>query len=109
MIRRPPRSTLFPYTTLFRSRFRPEFFDHGGQGQLWTIRHRYLDRLPDLERLKSKRWHGKRQFKAVVAIQGEYRLSCCNLTERFNLDARNGARERCDQLAALEIVRREVS
>src|SRR5256886_10039146 len=24
MIRRPPRSTLFPYTTLFRSRFRQE-------------------------------------------------------------------------------------
>src|SRR3989442_8686417 len=24
MIRRPPRSTLFPYTTLFRSRFHPE-------------------------------------------------------------------------------------
>src|SRR5690242_21011790 len=24
MIRRPPRSTLFPYTTLFRSRRRPE-------------------------------------------------------------------------------------
>src|SRR6266446_10083212 len=23
MIRRPPRSTLFPYTTLFRSKFRP--------------------------------------------------------------------------------------
>src|SRR2546425_7978592 len=25
MIRRPPRSTLFPYTTLFRSRGRPEY------------------------------------------------------------------------------------
>src|SRR3712207_7631839 len=25
MIRRPPRSTLFPYTTLFRSRMRPDF------------------------------------------------------------------------------------
>src|SRR4029434_11348723 len=25
MIRRPPRSTLFPYTTLFRSRWRPLF------------------------------------------------------------------------------------
>src|SRR3712207_8636877 len=25
MIRRPPRSTLFPYTTLFRSEFRPTF------------------------------------------------------------------------------------
>src|SRR2546422_3881263 len=26
MIRRPPRSTLFPYTTLFRSQFVNEFF-----------------------------------------------------------------------------------
>src|SRR3712207_7010536 len=25
MIRRPPRSTLFPYTTLFRSLFEPEY------------------------------------------------------------------------------------
>src|SRR2546426_7768393 len=37
MIRRPPRSTLFPYTTLFRShsrqvrRFRVELADHGSQ------------------------------------------------------------------------------
>src|SRR2546427_5992248 len=30
MIRRPPRSTLFPYTTLFRSRV--QVGDHGGQG-----------------------------------------------------------------------------
>src|SRR3989442_10609447 len=27
MIRRPPRSTLFPYTTLFRSRFRAQVAD----------------------------------------------------------------------------------
>src|SRR2546425_7931710 len=27
MIRRPPRSTLFPYTTLFRSLFRRNFLD----------------------------------------------------------------------------------
>src|SRR3989442_5773852 len=27
MIRRPPRSTLFPYTTLFRSRETPKFVD----------------------------------------------------------------------------------
>src|SRR2546426_6642202 len=31
MIRRPPRSTLFPYTTLFRSRRRP---DAGAPGHL---------------------------------------------------------------------------
>src|SRR5258708_21144908 len=34
MIRRPPRSTLFPYTTLFRSHFAPRFtcvtFAHRG-------------------------------------------------------------------------------
>src|SRR5258708_29965021 len=33
MIRRPPRSTLFPYTTLFRSGFEPEAaFNGGGYG-----------------------------------------------------------------------------
>src|SRR5260370_15739409 len=39
MIRRPPRSTLFPYTTLFRSRFgiTPEEFHHEMEhlAQLW--------------------------------------------------------------------------
>src|SRR2546426_6203403 len=30
MIRRPPRSTLFPYTTLFRSALRLEGFQHQG-------------------------------------------------------------------------------
>src|SRR5256885_4482183 len=33
MIRRPPRSTLFPYTTLFRSGF-PEMHEAGKQGVL---------------------------------------------------------------------------
>src|SRR3712207_7508836 len=31
MIRRPPRSTLFPYTTLFRSQGSPSFSDCGRQ------------------------------------------------------------------------------
>src|SRR3712207_4777005 len=31
MIRRPPRSTLFPYTTLFRSRIVPELLSLGGK------------------------------------------------------------------------------
>src|SRR5688572_32151561 len=29
MIRRPPRSTLFPYTTLFRSEFLLKFYEQG--------------------------------------------------------------------------------
>src|SRR5258707_5662910 len=34
MIRRPPRSTLFPYTTLFRSRHHPRFELQGAAGRL---------------------------------------------------------------------------
>src|SRR2546430_11107061 len=50
MIRRPPRSTLFPYTTLFRSRFAFLFclLSFGGQlcdtARLATISPRRLDR-----------------------------------------------------------------
>src|SRR5258706_8067266 len=34
MIRRPPRSTLFPYTTLFRSRIAEQIHDHAHQAVL---------------------------------------------------------------------------
>src|SRR2546430_6160770 len=40
MIRRPPRSTLFPYTTLFRS-LEPERAEHGiveAGGARWVVR-----------------------------------------------------------------------
>src|SRR3712207_7507537 len=51
MIRRPPRSTLFPYTTLFRSRARRASGDPaGGRGaRLLGRPHRRPDR-PALER-----------------------------------------------------------
>src|SRR5258707_9435160 len=40
MIRRPPRSTLFPYTTLFRSQNVPKSTVDGGELQLaWTPLH----------------------------------------------------------------------
>src|SRR4051794_41189477 len=42
MIRRPPRSTLFPYTTLFRSRVRPP-------GALLSLSLRQLRRAPDAD------------------------------------------------------------
>src|SRR5256885_11896848 len=41
MIRRPPRSTLFPYTTLFRSVYRTYFLQHGEMvqsiGSVWSM------------------------------------------------------------------------
>src|SRR2546430_9621274 len=38
MIRRPPRSTLFPYTTLFRSRRRSRPARRRSRRRLWTVR-----------------------------------------------------------------------
>src|SRR2546430_9002193 len=44
MIRRPPRSTLFPYTTLFRSRDLCQFTDARGQ-RIWVFRNARDPRL----------------------------------------------------------------
>src|SRR3989442_7936281 len=43
MIRRPPRSTLFPYTTLFRSRFTLD----DASGVLPAIAFQWADAIPD--------------------------------------------------------------
>src|SRR3712207_9208664 len=43
MIRRPPRSTLFPYTTLFRSERHPEHDGQGGQGRAQGARGQAAD------------------------------------------------------------------
>src|SRR5438067_9492799 len=53
LIRRPPRSTLFPYTTLFRSRARGE--------------HDHLHR----ELCRRRRWQGRRQARASDSGHGE--------------------------------------
>src|SRR2546427_10040074 len=37
MIRRPPRSTLFPYTTLFRSELKALVLAAGKGGRLWPL------------------------------------------------------------------------
>src|SRR3989449_9070970 len=52
MIRRPPRSTLFPYTTLFRSLFvgsvgRPDLGGASAAEDLWETLRRVLLPLPD--------------------------------------------------------------
>src|SRR2546425_7716433 len=45
MIRRPPRSTLFPYTTLFRSRQSRDVVHHRGAGGERGARYRGLARV----------------------------------------------------------------
>src|SRR5258708_28887236 len=46
MIRRPPRSTLFPYTTLFRSHY-AEFSDGMINGEVWNA---ILEQLAEAQR-----------------------------------------------------------
>src|SRR2546421_12464935 len=46
MIRRPPRSTLFPYTTLFRARLDARGVEHGADAG----RHAAADQSPAIER-----------------------------------------------------------
>src|SRR3989449_5183605 len=45
MIRRPPRSTLFPYTTLFRSVWAPRLFEPAMLDRLFTWTRRILGEL----------------------------------------------------------------
>src|SRR2546422_908699 len=58
MIRRPPRSTLFPYTTLFRSRFHQD--DHGVETKLAHFRGACESR--ELRH----RFRAAREFQAVL-------------------------------------------
>src|SRR2546422_11564019 len=55
MIRRPPRSTLFPYTTLFRSllRKRSEWFM--GLGESLGAQARYLEAITAYEAMKDRK------------------------------------------------------
>src|SRR3712207_7873532 len=50
MIRRPPRSTLFPYTTLFRSRVRHEAAGSSTLGALHGAVHRKHEQVGDAVR-----------------------------------------------------------
>src|SRR5258708_9594351 len=52
MIRRPPRSTLFPYTTLFRSQYAEVLFKQNDIGGLLGDIDRGVDRDADIGRLQ---------------------------------------------------------
>src|SRR3712207_7767400 len=72
MIRRPPRSTLFPYATLFRSEILPDWYDD------WLLMEREVHRqlrLHALEslaaRLAQDARYGEAVDAALSAIAGE--------------------------------------
>src|SRR5256885_7086464 len=89
MIRRPPRSTLFPYTTLFRSGTAPQHLPHrreqphrgGGSG------HRRV-RASDLHHhARTRRCPDPRSEEHTSELQ-----SPCNLVCRLLLEKKNTSR-----------------
>src|SRR2546427_4529381 len=71
MIRRPPRSTLFPYTTLFRSESQRPY--------LWRARRER--RLPECHRSKDQ--HGKQRSEEHTSeLQSQSNLVCRLLLEK---------------------------
>src|SRR3712207_8874050 len=88
MIRRPPRSTLFPYTTLFRSALR---VDDAPEHVVLLRRHRpvelHLDEL-DVPRDRVERGaelaahHGQRSEEHTSELQSRHYLVCRLLLEK---------------------------
>src|SRR3712207_8760189 len=71
MIRRPPRSTLFPYTTLFRSSFLEAGHEHDVELEALRRVHRHhLQRVLPVARLVLAR------FQGCVREEGGERIDC---------------------------------
>src|SRR5260370_15082167 len=82
MIRRPPRSTLFPYTTLFRSQFltAEEIADRLGES-VHAIRHDLYRSLAAL-RAAFGNGHEKRSEEHTSELQSHLNLVCRLLLEK---------------------------
>src|SRR2546429_3623072 len=87
MIRRPPRSTLFPYTTLFRSKRipmtvvkNPALVACANSGRLFWLQHRphRLEHLQDARTAKSS----KRSEEHTSELQSRLHLVCRLLLEK---------------------------
>src|SRR2546430_13661224 len=76
MIRRPPRSTLFPYTTLFRSQFH-------SAGALLPASFQDISRAPKTHPLHSYHWSNEiRSEEHTSELQSQSNLVCRLLLEK---------------------------
>src|SRR3712207_9020766 len=90
MIRRPPRSTLFPYTTLFRSvvvvQDEDELVREGGdvieQGRQDRVDGRWLRRLQHTQYTLSNRRRNGRSEEHTSELQSRQYLVCRLLLEK---------------------------
>src|SRR5258707_9331588 len=78
MIRRPPRSTLFPYTTLFRSL---EFRSHGGAAGIDPNGQYHGDRVGETRQIHAGH-RGTRSEEHTSELQSRQYLVCRLLLEK---------------------------
>src|SRR2546430_7529815 len=77
MIRRPPRSTLFPYTTLFRSRVRPALDRHGA-GRAGAV----VQQREAASATRQRAAPGDRSEEHTSELQSQSNLVCRLLLEK---------------------------
>src|SRR3712207_7734132 len=91
MIRRPPRSTLFPYTTLFRSTlvpkryFRamsPEGSGHKVRERSWEQTERIMKHMILVDGARSGSWGASRSEEHTSELQSRQYLVCRLLLEK---------------------------
>src|SRR3712207_7479339 len=95
MIRRPPRSTLFPYTTLFRSQWPIDSIELASGGWhvtvgMWTRQEGRSDLSLDVELLEAgaNRWEPRilgRSEEHTSELQSRQYLVCRLLLEKKNI------------------------
>src|SRR5256885_5771545 len=98
MIRRPPRSTLFPYTTLFRSgigRLKPGISITQANVGINVVFKRLIESLmgPAVTDKQRQEFLGQRSEEHTSELQ-----SPCNLVCRLLLEKKNGIRGRSSYL-----------
>src|SRR2546430_6516701 len=76
MIRRPPRSTLFPYTTLFRSAV------GGGRRAVLPVRWQWLPRVQAVGLARDPRFGHGRSEEHTSELQSQSNLVCRLLLEK---------------------------
>src|SRR3989449_3082849 len=108
MIRRPPRSTLFPYTTLFRSRFNRKIgmYTH----KMFTVAGEPIDDaakyqaylktvLPQPEHYQVVHNIEKRSEEHTSELQSRLHLVCRLLLEKKKTQIHTSTRSRCNTAA----------
>src|SRR2546429_6796974 len=82
MIRRPPRSTLFPYTTLFRSRWRLIFTARHTRAISGSPRHLRAEDTAGSDHHCSRRKRDDRSEEHTSELQSRLHLVCRLLLEK---------------------------